>query len=243
MSKIDALLQERMGAQPSQKVKALARQSSEGGLSGFSGLFKVGELSDREKGTLEAILLEYKQNEDDIGHDLQSLISITSEVKAIHNQAALLHGERIKRVQAILKSYRDGAFTAWLYAAYGNRQTPYNFLLYFEFCQALPQEIRAKVDNMPRQAVYALASRQAPIEKKQRFITTYAGQTKREMLELIRTEFPLAKDDKRRSDDGKTLLIQLSKLYHSFRRMKKEIEPETQGQILHLLERFVKATR
>ncbi|MDB6082011.1 MAG: hypothetical protein JWO53_1283 [Chlamydiia bacterium] len=240
MTKIDALLNERINAQPSlSKVKALAQRSSDGSLSSFSGLFKVGELTANEKSLLESILREYQDEARDIQPDLQSLISITSEVKAIHNQAALLHGERIKRVQAILKSYRDGAFTAWLYAAYGNRQTPYNFLLYYEFCETLPSDIRPKVDAMPRQAIYALASRKAPVEKKQEFITSYSGQTKREMLDLIRTTFPLDKEDGRKSDDGQMVLTGLVKLFHSFKRLKSEIEPEKQEEIKSMLTRFL----
>lgn len=240
MTKIDDLLNSRISKEPSfSKVKALARQSADGSLSSFSGLFKVGELTDSEKRLLESILHEYRHENGDIQNDLQSLISITSEVKAIHNQAALLHGERIKKVQTILKTYRDGAFTAWLYAAYGNRQTPYNFLLYFEFCEELPKEIRPKVDAMPRQAIYALASRSAPLEKKQELITSYTGQTKREMLELIRTTFPLDKDDKRRADDGQMILSSLVKLFHEYKKSKHDIEPEKQQEILSMLSRFV----
>jgi len=240
MAKIDDLLSERISADQSfSKVKALARQSADGSLTSFSGLFKIGELTEREKGLLESILREYQEGKEDIQKDLHTLISITSEVKAIHNQAALLHGERIKRVQTVLKNYREGAFTAWLYAAYGNRQTPYNFLLYFEFCDALPKEIKTKVDAMPRQAVYALASRQAPLEKKQEIIVAYAGETKRELLELIRASFPLAKEDGRRTDEGQVILGALVKLLHSYERLKEVIPDDQQKEIRRALTRFL----
>lgn len=242
MSKLEALLNERAGSQGSfSKVKALAKQSADGSLTSFSGLFKVGELTEREKGLLEAILLQYKEESQDIQKDLHTLISITSEVKAIHNQAALLHGERIKRVQTILKAYRDGAFTAWLYAAYGNRQTPYNFLLYFEFCDLVPLDLKTKVDTMPRQIIYALASRQAALEKKLALIKEYSGQTKREMLEYIRASFPLAKGDLRKTDDGEVIHTALIKLLNSYRRLQNEIDSEKKEAIKRTLKRFTAA--
>ena len=242
MNKLDALLNERAGSQGSfSKVRALARQSADGTLTSFSGLFKVGELTATEKGLLESILYQYKEDSCDIQKDLLSLISITCEVKAIHNQATILHGERIKKVQTILKGYRDGAFTAWLYAAYGNRQTPYNFLLYYEFCDALPLELKPKVDTMPRQVIYALASRAAPAEKKQELIRSYTGQTKREMLEFIRATFPLAKEDKRRTNDGEVILSSVIKALNSYRLLQNEIALEKRQEIKRVLKRFLTA--
>src|SRR6185437_5934673 len=114
------------------------KQSANGNLSSFSGVFSIADLSNHEKSSIETILKDYAIDPENLDDDLAHLISITSEVKAINNQAALLHGERIKKAHTILTRYRDGAFTAWLIAAYGNRQTPYNFLQYFEFCEAMP---------------------------------------------------------------------------------------------------------
>jgi len=124
-------------------------------------------------------------------------MAITSEVKAITNQAVILHGERIKKAQDILKRYKDGAFTAWLFSTYGNRQTPYNFLQYYEFYSLLPQALHSKLDQMPRQAVYSLASRSGSLEKKETIVKNYHGQPKQELLSLIRLEFPLDEEDKR----------------------------------------------
>ena len=86
--------------------------------------------------------------------DLEFLTTITSEVKAINNQAIILHGERIKQcTRTFLTKYRDGAFSAWLISTYGNRQTPYNFLQYYEFYQSLNLELQKRMDDMPRQVV------------------------------------------------------------------------------------------
>jgi len=213
MSKLQNLLEERLSGSDTAKVKALAKQSASGGLTSFSGLFKPTELLEQDKIGLENLLNEYRSSEAvDLHKDLNALIAITSEVKAINNQAAILHGERIMRAQKILKSYREGAFSAWLITTYGNRQTPYNFLLYYEFHQQLPQELKTKLENVPRQAIYTLASREASFEEKKEIVSSYTGQTKREMLELIRCRFPLPQNDKRRPNEAKSILNDIEKL-------------------------------
>lgn len=194
----------------------LATLSSEGQLSSFSGVFRVNDLSSVEKENLEAILKTYKEETQDIDLDLRDLSNITSEVKAINNQAAILHGERIKRAQEILKKYRDGAFSAWLIATYGNRQTPYNFLQYYELYQQLPRTLHSKLDEMPRQVVYTLASRQAPLDKKEEVIKNYRGQPKNEFLSLIRKMFPLNLDDKRAEDVAAQALSSLKRISKLF---------------------------
>ncbi len=200
MSKFNDLLHLRFKTKETQqpKMTALVERSNNGDLSSFSGVFRISALNDKEKADLEQILTSFRTSDSyDVESDLKALTAITSEVKAITNQAVILHGERIKRAQDILKKYRDGAFTAWLFATYGNRQTPYNFLQYYEFHMAMPQILHPKIDQMPRQAVYSLASRQGPIEKKEEIVRNYTGQAKQELLNLIRLEFPLAEDDKR----------------------------------------------
>lgn len=200
MSKFNDLLNLRFKQKDTQqpKMTALVERSSNGDLSSFSGVFRVAALNEKEKSDIEAILRNFRANEtDDFDADLKALMMITSEVKAITNQAVILHGERIKRAQEILKKYREGAFTAWLFATYGNRQTPYNFLQYYEFYTVLPQTLHSKLDQMPRQAVYSLASRSGSLDKKETIVKNYAGQPKQELLKLIRLEFPLPEDDKR----------------------------------------------
>jgi len=179
-------------------MTALVERSNNGDLSSFSGVFRVAQLNEKEKADIESILRNFRFSEtDDFDADLKALMTITSEVKAITNQAVILHGERIKRAQEILKKYREGAFTAWLFTTYGNRQTPYNFLQYYEFYILLPQSLHSKLDQMPRQAVYSLASRAGSLDKKETIVKNYAGQPKDELLKLIRLEFPLPEDDKR----------------------------------------------
>jgi len=241
MSSIDALLQSRVGTKDPSKIKALAKQSAEGSLTGFSGLFKSSELSDIEKATLQAILVEYQSGEENIARDLNQLISITSEVRAIHNQATLLHGERIQRAQQLLKGYKEGAFTAWLYQAYGNRQTPYNFLFYFQFFQLLPEELKPRAESMPRKAIYLLSGRDAPVEKKLEIVRSYTADKKRMISDIIRAAFPLAKDDKRRGDQKEVIVQHLLKLMKGYKQFAEEIDQDGKGEIKAMLRKFLAA--
>ena len=145
MSKFNDLLHLRFKQKETQQTKmtALVERANNGDLSSFSGVFRVAELNEKEKVDIETILRTFRLTENsDHEADMKALMAITSEVKAITNQAVILHGERIKRGQDILKNYREGAFTAWLFSAYGNRQTPYNFLQYYEFYTVLPQALQ-----------------------------------------------------------------------------------------------------
>ena len=208
MAKVNSLLAQRFKSATAKlsKMTNLAELSSSGNLSSFSGVFKISPLSSIEEERLQTLLEEYQLENPDLGGDLRSLSAITSEVKAINNQAAILHGERIKKAQEILKNYKEGAFTAWLIAAYGNRQTPYNFLQYYELQLSLPKTLHPKLDALPRQAVYVLASRNGLLEKKEEIIKNYQGEPKKELLSLIRQTFPLPSDDKRAQDLAETVI-------------------------------------
>ena len=233
MADIHAILNQRTKkSDSSSKMAAMARQSATGNLTSFAGIFSVTELSEAEKGTIKELLSNYAENEDlDIEQDLETLLSITTEVKAINNQAALLHGERIKKAHHLLTRYRDGAFTAWLIAAYGNRQTPYNLMQYYEFYESLPKPLRPQLESMPRQAVYTLASRTGSMEQKQEIVKNYQGESKLQMIELIRDSFPLVVSDKRQRSSGdmiidslQSMLKQLRTISHLNQRQKEKIQ-------------------
>jgi len=214
MAKVNSFLAERFKSATSKvsKMTGLAEMSNSGALSSFAGVFRVTALSTNEKASLSFLLENHREGEEDIAIDLQQLCDITAEVRAINSQAAILHGERIKRAQGLLKKYRDGAFTSWLIAAYGNRQTPYNFLQYYELFQSLPESLSSKLDEMPKQIAYILASRQGPSSKKEEILRNYAGQSKQELLSEIRQIFPLAQGDKRGSDIFDQMLSALQKI-------------------------------
>jgi hypothetical protein len=214
MVKVNSLLTQRlkMATEKFSKMTNLVEMSSSGNLSSFSGVFRVTELNEREKEVLISLLTQFKKESQEIGDDLSLLSILTAEVKAINNQAIVLHGERIKKAQEILKKYRDGAFSAWLIATYGNRQTPYNFLQYYELYTALPENLHSKFDEMPRQAVYSLASRNGDAQQKQLIIQNYNGQPKQELLKLIRETFPLAEKDQRAQNLADSSLTCLRRL-------------------------------
>ena len=241
MSKINSLLSKRLEAsQNLSKMKELAERSSQGNLSSFSGIFRITPLSPSEKEKIENILFSYKKESQETASDLSLLLDITSEVKAINNQAAILHGERIKKAQTILKNYQDGAFSAWLIATYGDRQTPYNFLQYYELTLQLPPPLHQKLDTMPRQAVYTLASRPAPLSQKEALIKEYQGQSKKETLDLIRQTFPLSHKDKRAQDFTNHAFSQLKALKELFEDPRFKPDQKQRNHLRALLKELLK---
>lgn len=237
MSNVNALLNERLKkTENSSKMAAMAKQSATGNLTSFSGVFSVSELSETEKTRLESLLEQYAVKTEDVKQDLTSLISITAEVKAINNQAAILHGERIKKAHSILTRYRDGAFSAWLIAAYGNRQTPYNFMQYFAFYEAMPKSIRPMIEAMPRQAVYTLASREGPLDKKQKVVESYQGETKAEVLQKIREIFPLEESDRRKKNMAESLITSLKRICEDLKGSKLHLSKSQRDTIEALLD-------
>ncbi len=215
MGKVNSLIAARLKSQePSAKMEQMAKKSATGGLTSFNGLFQVSELSPSEKQTLEEILTTYAKQSDALANDLKTLSSLTSEIKAINHQAALLHGERLKKAHALLTNYKEGAFSAWLIATYGNRQTPYNLMQYFDFYHSLPVPLREKAEEMPRQALYTLASRSGDLNEKIEFVTCYRGETKAELLLKIRDLFPLEDSDKRKENRGEVAIKGLEKIHY-----------------------------
>jgi len=239
MAKFNDLLNLRFkqrNTSPTNKVAALVERANKGELSSFSGVFRIAALNEKEKETIEFILKSHRSNEFfNIDADFLALSTITSEVKAIANQAVILHGERIKKAQELLKKYQDGAFTAWLYATYGNRQTPYNFLQYYEFYMSMPQSMHPLIDQMPRQAIYSLASRNGSLERKAEIVKNYSGQPKQELLKLIRIEFPLSEDDKRLPNLAAHVINFLKRARETLNNPLCKIQPDERKKIRNIL--------
>ena len=238
MTKVNSLLTERLKSAKAKfsKMTNLVEMSSKGELSSFSGVFQVSSLTEKEKQALQELLNQYKNEEQETLSDFQHLLALTAEVKAINNQAILLHGERIQRAQEILKTYREGAFTAWLIATYGNRQTPYNFLQYYTLYSALPEWLHVKLDEMPRQVVYSLASRSGEHEQKELIIKNYSGESKQELLDLIREKFPLGDTDRRAQDLGSVAIALLNRLKKQLDGKKIAFSEKQRAKIRSLLE-------
>lgn len=237
MSQVNALINERLKKNDrSPKMAVMAKQSANGNLNSFSGLFSITELNDKEKIELEQLLHAYSTGHEDISEDLKNLVFITSEVKAINNQAAILHGERIKNAHSILTRYKDGAFTAWMITTYGNRQTPYNLMQYYDFYEAMPKSLRPQVEAMPRQVVYTLASREGPLEKKRRIVENYNGEKKAELLALIREVFPLDEKDNRKQNFGLIAIQTMQRLHQQLQSKRAFISRKQKSEILELMD-------
>jgi hypothetical protein len=238
MAKVNSILNQRLAIKEHKpKMTELAEQSARGQLTSFSGIFGVGGLNETEKEGLKELLNRYSDDalKGSIEPDFRSLVELTSEVKAINNQAAILHGERIKKAQEILKKYQEGAFSTWLINTYGNRQTPYNFLQYYEFYSTLPKALHQQMEAMPRQAIYTLASRKGALEKKIELIREFKGQTKDELLTLIRTLFPLPEKDGRRENLGESIILNLKRLVKTFSREPSPLSLQEKKELLQLL--------
>ncbi len=219
------------------KMAEMARTTAEGRRNTFSGIFHVSDLPQEQKNDLREILERFSPEEHvGLDQDHRSLVAITCEVRAISNQAALLHGERIKKAQTILKDYREGAFSAWLMATYGNRQTPYNFLQYFEFYSAMPKALHPQIELMPRQAIYTLASREGDLQDKREIVESYEGQTKTELLQMIREAFPLADSDRRRQNPAEGILNSLRRVHGLVAQRRSRLTPSQKIEIREMIQ-------
>lgn len=197
MSKLKNLLEQRFAHNNSQKMRSLAQQSSSGQLSPFNSIFGPTQVSSTEQDKIQRLLQEHAIEQDIPQQDVHLLAFLSAEIKQIHHQSVLLHGERIAKAKQILTHYKEGAFSQWLILTYGNRQTPYNFLLYYELFLSLPDHLKPEAEKMPKQAIYSLASRKGSQEQKEAIIRNYKGENKNTLLSIIRNTFPLDQNDAR----------------------------------------------
>ncbi|MBM3193468.1 MAG: hypothetical protein FJZ59_04455 [Chlamydiae bacterium] len=238
MKDLNSLLSEKLQHKNQTKLQTLADKNlSQPHIGSF---FKTTPLSEGETFALHKILFENKTPSSDLEHDLDSLKVLTQEIKAIQTQAIILHGERIKKAQALLKPYKDGAFTEWLLTVYGNRQTPYNFLQYYEFYLSLKEPIRPKLLDMPKQAVYTLASRSGDAEKKESIVTSYQGEPKHLILAKIRNTFPLGQTDRRKQKFSDHIILALTRLIEQLDQKEWSPSKVEKKKIESLLKAFIK---
>lgn len=236
MKELDAFT-ERLTKKNETKMRILAERPSQ------LGMFTILPLNESEVDALKTLLQENQIDGSDITEDLSALKTITSEVKAIHAQAIILHGERIKKAREILVKYKEGAFSAWLVHSYGNRQTPYNFLQFYEFHQVLTDSLREKMMEMPKQAVYALASRSGQLDKKETLIREYSGESKENLLLKIRETFPLPTNDKRKVNFSDKVIALLSRLIEESKKVDWKLSKFESQQIQVLLQELRKIAR
>ena len=190
----------------------MATQSGAGNRSGFSGIFSLVENSvKKEKELLESMLKEYATDGVNITTDLHSLISITSEVKAINNQAAILHGERIKKAHAIPHPLPRRRFFKLVD---GRLRQPANALQFHAVLRLLPYHAQnaAAANRVDAKTSHLHTRNQNRSGGKEAGDCGINGETKTELLTRIRTEFPLDKLDKRRQKVGEGVIMSLKRL-------------------------------
>jgi hypothetical protein len=243
MSKANALATALLEKKPQEKqeFKESFEVTKPALMSGFRGMFGERSLSSFEEDRIEKILSEHGTEKDhsQVEEDCRSLFRITSEIKAISNQSILLHGERIKRAQEILKSYKEGAFTAWLLATYGNRQTPYSMLQYFELYNSLAQHEKPLIENLPKKAAYTLASREGALQDKLQLLKSYKGEKQQEIIVRIRETFPKDAADKRTKSLSLSLLHELEKLLLRLESKVEKFTPEERKRLFQLGKKIV----
>jgi hypothetical protein len=201
------------------------------------------ELSDQEKTSIQKILVDDYMpgtiSEDLVSRHVEQLTNITKQIKCISAQSVLLHGERIKQAQDLLSNYREGAFTKWLMNTYGNRQTPYSMLRYYEFYQSSPKEFRSIIESAPKKCVYLLASREGDHSKKLDLIKEHGKSPQSDLLILIQTAFPIQESDKRKPLNTSTI-ESMSKLCKKLESRSKYISDEDRMEIQKLIDRLQK---
>lgn len=167
------------------------------------------DLTEKEKLAIQKILVDDYQpgaiSESQVSQHVEQLTNITKQIKSISAQSILLHGERIKQAQELLANYREGSFTKWLMSTYGNRQTPYSMLRYYEFYQSAPKEARSMIEAAPKKAVYLLASRDGDHDKKLSLIQEHGTSSQSDLLLLIQSTFPTDEIDRRKPLNTSTI--------------------------------------
>jgi hypothetical protein len=170
---------------------------------------------------------------------IKKLTDITRQIKSINAQSVLLHGQRIKEAKEILKDYRDGAFSKWLMATYGNRQTPYSMLQYYELYQTAPVSHKAIIEAAPKKAVYLLASRKGDLDKKMELLQNHGKSKQSELVLLIQETFPIAENDQRQPKNSSAIET-LNKACQKLEKNKRHLSDEDFENINQIIKRLQK---
>ncbi len=201
------------------------------------------ELTEQEKLGIQKILVEDcipgTISENIVAQHIEQLTSITKQIKSISAQSVLLHGERIQQAQSLLADYREGAFTKWLINTYGNRQTPYCMLRYYEFHQSAPKEARSMIESAPKKCMYLLASREGDEKKKLDLIQNHGNKPQAKFLQEIQDAFPTKEKDKRKPLLGSTI-ESMGRLCVKLESRSKDLSEDDRTNIEKLVQRLQK---
>lgn len=204
------------------------------------------KLTPSDENQIQKILADYynpsRTKEEDVSRDYYKLKNLTEEIKSINVQSVLLHGERIQKAENLLKNYRDGAFSKWLMAAYGNRQTPYSMLRYYELYNDLQTEqLQKKLEAMPKKAAYTLAFRFGSRERKAKIVENFSGQKQRDLILEIQATFPSDVDDGRKpKSQNADAIFKMFELYRKVEKRRDELTHQHRERIRELIENLNK---
>ena len=178
-----AFLQKAQGARPVGPIV------SKGPINAFNALFAVEELNEQDNRAVERILVEgYEPGlfpEESVDPDVLEVKRLTKELRAIKRQELVLIGERIAQARDIFRKYRERSFREWLELTFGSFKSGYNYLAFYDLYLAVPDEVKARLKEMPAKAAYILASRKAPLESKIEIVTSCGQKTASGLISFI----------------------------------------------------------
>lgn len=185
-------------------------------------------LSKEEQSKLKSLIEDYakpKSKRDKVS-DLTQLGNLSREIKTINAQSVLLHGERILKARDLLKNYKDGCFTKWLFLVYGTRARPYCYLNYFLFHKSLKPSLKVSLERMPKSASYLLASRGGDMSVKEDILKNHSNEKQKKLVSIIKTNFPLDDKDKRKKDSLSKDLELLETVCNRLQRQKDKLSKQ-----------------
>lgn len=201
--------------------------------------FIAASLSKEEDNAIQLLLYdEFTPNNEEsvIAVDYKTLSILTQQIHAIDRQSILLHGERIQGAQDLLKKYKEGSFTSWLLLTYGNRQTPYRMLRFYELFQEIERKDRPLLEKMPKKAAYSLAMRDGDLNKKIEIIRDHYHEEPAQILQAIRAILPLSEGDRRvkHKCNDEVILRTIEDGIRTLKKRKNELSDSTKKKLMAL---------
>jgi len=176
-----------------------------GVVNAFNALFAVQELNESESHTIERILVEGYEperfTEGEIETDVVEVKRLTKELMAIKRQEMVLIGERIAQARLIFRKYKDRSFRDWLSLTFGSFKSGYNYLAFYDLYLLVPDEIKMRLKQMPAKAVYVLASKKVPVERKIAIVKDHSQDTADNLIALIQETLGEIRTPRRPTND------------------------------------------
>lgn len=157
-------------------------------INAFHSLFSVQDLTKNEEGSIQRMLLDgiLPNSSVNLEQDLFEVRRLTQELRAIRKQELILIGERIAEARDIFRKYQEESFREWLSFTFGSFKTGYNYLSLYDLYLLIPDDMKERLRDMPAKAVYILASKKAPLEKKIEIVRYYNNQSADHLIAVIR---------------------------------------------------------